>query len=178
MGETAMVLTEQLETHDPDSAGHAERVTALALKIAGALRAGAARVEAIRSGCPLHDVGKLAVDASILRKPGALDPDEIESIRRHPELGVDMLQGALQRGLECVLHHHERWDGAGYPHGLAGDEIPMEARIVALADAYDAMTSDRPYRPALSHDEAVAEVRRCAGTQFDPQVAQAFLEIA
>ena len=178
MGETATLLTEQLETHDPDSAGHADRVTALALKIAEALRAGAGRVDAIRTGGPLHDVGKLAVDPSILRKPGALDPDEVETIRRHPELGVRMLEGALRHGLECVLHHHERWDGTGYPHGLAGDEIPIEARIVALADAYDAMTSDRPYRAALSHEEAVAEVCRCAGTQFDPQVAEAFLQIA
>jgi HD-GYP domain-containing protein (c-di-GMP phosphodiesterase class II) len=178
MGETATLLTEQLETHDPDSAGHADRVTALALKIAEALRAGAGRVDAIRTGGPLHDVGKLAVDPSILRKPGALDPDEVETIRRHPELGVRMLEGALRRGLECVLHHHERWDGTGYPHGLAGDEIPIEARIVALADAYDAMTSDRPYRAALSHEEAVAEVCRCAGTQFDPRVAEAFLQIA
>lgn len=178
MGETATLLTEQLETHDPDSAGHADRVTALALRIADALRTGAGRVDAIRTGGPLHDVGKLAVDPSILRKPGALDPDEVETIRRHPELGVDMLEGALRHGLECVLHHHERWDGTGYPHGLAGDEIPIEARIVALADAYDAMTSDRPYRAALSHEEAVAEVSRCAGTQFDPQVAEAFLQIA
>ena len=178
MGETATLLTERLETHDPDSAGHAERVTVLALQIAAALRAGAGRLDAIRTGGPVHDVGKLAVDPSILRKPGALDPDEVESIRRHPELGVRMLEGVLRRGLECVLHHHERWDGTGYPHGLAGDEIPIEARIVALADAYDAMTSERPYRRALTREEALAEVRRCAGTQFDPQVAQAFLQIA
>jgi HD-GYP domain-containing protein (c-di-GMP phosphodiesterase class II) len=172
-----MLLTERLETHDPDSAGHAERVTALALRIAEALRAGGSRLEAIRHGGPVHDVGKLGVDPEILRKPSALDPDEIESIRQHPELGVQMLQGVLRRGLECVLHHHERWDGTGYPHGLAGDEIPIEARIVALADAYDAMTSDRPYRPALTHEEAVAEVQRCSGTQFDPAVAAAFLSL-
>ena len=84
---------------------------------------------------------------------------------------------AVRRGLEWVLHHHERWDGTGYPHGLSGEEIPIEARILAVADAYDAMTSDRPYRAALEHADAVAEVERCSGTQFDPQVARAFLEL-
>jgi HD-GYP domain-containing protein (c-di-GMP phosphodiesterase class II) len=178
MGEATM-LAMRLEEHDPDSVGHAERVTALALRIAEALRAGGARIDAIRTGGPLHDIGKLAVDAAILRKPGALAPEELEEIRTHPLHGARMLERdeAAQPGLGCVLHHHERWDGTGYPHGLAGDEIPIEARILAVADAYDAMTSDRPYRAALEHDQAVAEVERCAGTQFDPQVARAFLAL-
>lgn len=178
MGE-ASTLTKRLERHDPDSLGHAERVTALALRIAEALRAGAARVDAIREGGPVHDVGKLGIAAAILRKPGALAPDELAEIRLHPVLGARMLERveAVRRGLGCVLHHHERWDGTGYPHGLAGEEIPIEARILAVADAYDAMTSDRPYRVALEHADAVAEVERCSGTQFDPQVARAFLEI-
>ena len=178
MGE-ASTLTERLERHDPDSAGHAERVTALALRIAEALRAGAVRVDAIREGGPVHDIGKLAVAPSILRKPGALAPEELEEIRTHPIRGARMLERveAVQCGIGCVLHHHERWDGRGYPHGLAGEEIPIEARILAVADAYDAMTSDRPYRPALEHEAAVAEVERCSGTQFDPQVARAFLAL-
>ena len=176
MGEGS-TFTERLERHDPDSAGHAERVTALALRIADTLRAGAARVDAIREGGPVHDVGKLAVAASILRKPGALEPEELEVIRTHAVLGARMLErfATVQHGLGCVLHHHERWDGSGYPHGLAGEDIPIEARILAVADAYDSMTSDRPYRAAFEHEKAVAEVERCAGTQFDPQVARAFL---
>ncbi len=172
----ATLLTQKLETHDPDSAGHGARVTELALRIAEPLGAGAERHEAIRAGGPVHDVGKLGVDAAILGKPGALAPEELAEIRAHPVLGVRMLDGlaAVRHGLECVLHHHERWDGTGYPHGLRGDEIPLEARAIAAADAYDAMVSDRPYRAALSHDEAAAEVERCAGSQFDPQVAEAF----
>ncbi len=177
---TASQLTQQLESHDPDGAGHATRVTVLALKLAEMVRASAERIEAIRAGGPLHDIGKLAVASSILRKPGPLAPDELEKIRTHPVVGVHMLAEVedAQGGLECVLHHHEWWNGTGYPHGLAAGEIPFEARILAVADAYDAMMFDRPYRAALTHDEAMAEVERCAGRQFDPQVAEAFLALA
>ena len=177
---TATLLRTTLERRDPDTAGHAKRVTALALRIAHVLQAGTARIEAIRTGGPLHDIGKLAVEPAILGKTGPLAPDEIAQIRTHPVVGVKMLDGVpgIRHGLDCVLHHHERWDGDGYPHGLAGNEIPFEARILAVADAYDAMISDRPYRPALTHEEALAEVERCSGTQFDPQVAGAFLDLA
>jgi putative nucleotidyltransferase with HDIG domain len=176
---TAAELSAQLELHDPDGAGHAARVTALALRLAEALHASKHRVEAIRAGGPLHDVGKLDVPTSILRKPGPLEPDEFDQIRTHPVVGAHMLTDVddAQGGLDCVLYHHERWDGTGYPHGLSGGEIPLEARIVAVADAYDAMTFDRPYRKALSQAQAMAEVERCAGTQFDPQIAVALLEI-
>jgi HD-GYP domain-containing protein (c-di-GMP phosphodiesterase class II) len=165
---------------DYDDAGHAARVTELALRLADAMRVEASRIDAIRTGGPLHDIGKAAVAPSILRKPGPLAPNEVKEIRIHPEAGARMLADvrSVQHGLSCVLHHHERWDGAGYPHGLAGEEIPFEARILAVADAYDAMTSDRPYRDALSADAARAEVERCSGTQFDPQVATAFLALA
>jgi putative nucleotidyltransferase with HDIG domain len=171
-----VTATQQL---DPDVAAHASRVTALALRIARALGAGPRRMEAIRMGGPLHDIGKLGVDPAILQKPSALDELELEQIKRHPVVGARMIRGrrALRGAVDCVLHHHERWDGTGYPHGLGGHEIPFEARVLAVADAYDAMTSDRPYRQALSHEEAVAEVERCAGTQFDPQVARAFLSL-
>jgi len=176
---TAALLTRTLAARDPDEAGHAERVTELALRLAEKLDADAARIEAIRAGGPLHDIGKLAVDPAILRKPGALDPEELEQIRRHPVAGTRMLEGiqALRGALDCVLHHHERWDGGGYPHALSGYEIPIEARILAVADAYDAMTTDRPYRSAISHDEAVAEVERCAGSQFDPAIAEVFVSL-
>ena len=176
---TATLLRSTLERRDPDTAGHAKRVTALALRIAQLLQAGTARIEAIRTGGPLHDIGKLAIGPQILGKPGPLAPEEIAEIRTHPVVGVQMLDGVpgIRHGLDCVLHHHERWDGNGYPHGLGGNEIPYEARILAVADAYDAMISERPYRAALSHEEAVAEVERCSGSQFDPQVAEAFLRL-
>jgi HD-GYP domain-containing protein (c-di-GMP phosphodiesterase class II) len=163
-----------------DQAGHASRVTSLALELAQALGAGRTRIDAIRTGGPLHDIGKAAVKPSILRKPGPLAPDEVEEIRVHPVAGARMLAGvaSVKHALGCILHHHERWDGNGYPHGLAGDEIPYEARIIAVADAYDAMTSDRPYRAAMSRDDARAEIERCSGTQFDPQIAGAFLALS
>ena len=176
---TASKLTQTLVLRDPDGHGHALRVTELALRIAAVLAVGERRIQAIRAGGPLHDIGKLELDRAILDKPGVLDPDELDEIRAHPELGARMLQGirSLRAALDCVLHHHERWDGTGYPYGLGGHEIPLEARILAVADAYDAMTSDRPYRKARSPEEARAEVERCAGSQFDPQVAGAFLEL-
>jgi putative nucleotidyltransferase with HDIG domain len=176
---TAAELSQQLEVHDPDGAGHAARVTMLALLLAEALEAGRVRVEAIRAGGPLHDVGKLTVATEILQKPGPLAPAELDQIRTHPVIGAHMLADVddAQGGLDCVLYHHERWDGTGYPHGLTAGAIPLEARIVAVADAYDAMTFDRPYRRALTQEQAIAEVERCAGTQFDPQVATALLQI-
>ena len=176
---TAAMLKRTLAARDPDEAGHAVRVTALALRLAEAVGAGKNRIEAIRTGGPLHDIGKLAVNPRILRKPGALDPDELEQVRTHPVEGTRMLEEitSLRPALECVLHHHERWDGGGYPHALSGDEIPLEARILAVADAYDAMTTDRPYRTAITHDEAIAEVERCAGGQFDPAIAEAFVSL-
>lgn len=176
---TASTLSRSLATHDPSEAAHAVRVTTLALRLAEAVAAAPDAVEAIRVGGPLHDVGKLAVRSEVLAKPGPLDEDELAEIRAHPVAGANMVSsvGALRNAVACVLHHHERWDGAGYPNRLAGPEIPLEARILAVADAYDAMTMTRPYRAALSHDDAVREVERCAGSQFDPLVAEAFLSL-
>jgi putative nucleotidyltransferase with HDIG domain len=176
---TAVKLTQTLVLRDPDNAGHAARVTELAVRLAEAVGAGPNPIKAIKAGGPLHDIGKLELDRAILDKPGALDPAELEEIRAHPELGARMLRGirSMRMSLDCVLHHHERWDGGGYPHGLGGDEIPLEARILAVADAYDAMTSKRPYREPRTRDEALAEVERCAGSQFDPRIARAFLNL-
>ena len=176
---TALKLTQTLVLRDPDNAGHAARVTELALSLAAAMDVSKERVEAIKAGGPLHDIGKLELDRAILDKPGALDPDELDEIRTHPELGARMLEGvrSLRSALGCVLHHHERWDGGGYPYGLGGDAIPIEARILAVADAYDAMTSQRPYRGPCTREEALAEVERCAGSQFDPRVARVFLTL-
>ena len=174
---TASQLTRQLESHDPDGAGHAMRVTALALRLAGTVRASTQRVEAIRSGGPLHDIGKLAVASSILQKPGPLAPDELETIRTHPVVGVHLLADVedAQPGLECVLHHHEWWDGSGYPDGTSGTDIPLSARVVALADVYDALRSRRPYKPAYPHEKAREIITEGDRTHFDPEVVRVFL---
>jgi HD-GYP domain-containing protein (c-di-GMP phosphodiesterase class II) len=154
-------------------------VTDLALSLVRALDAGDTVEQAIRVGGPLHDVGKLAVSEEILRKRGPLDPDELIEIRKHPVTGAKMLGGirSLRIGVDCVLHHHERWDGDGYPYGLAGATIPLEARIVSVADAFDAMISDRPYRAAMPREAALSEIDRCSGSQFDPKVANALLTL-
>ena len=173
---TATTLSRSLATHDPSEAAHAFRVTTLALQLAEAVAAAPDAVEAIRMAGPLHDVGKLSVRSEVLAKPGPLDAEELAEIRAHPVAGATMVAGirALPNAVACVLHHHERWDGRGYPNNLAGREIPLAARILAVADAYDAMTMTRPYSAAVSHEDAVREVARCAGSQFDPELAAAF----
>jgi HD-GYP domain-containing protein (c-di-GMP phosphodiesterase class II) len=133
-------------------------------------------VQRIRAAGVLHDLGKLGVADAILKKPGPLTDDEWIEMRRHPELGARILDHANLRDISgWVLAHHERIDGKGYPSGLAGEAIPLEARILAVADAYEAMTADRPYRTALGHDAARDELLAGAGTQFDPVVVEAFL---
>ena len=173
------VLTGAIEARDPYTRGHSARVTELAEALARRLGWSEERLEALRIGGPLHDVGKLAVSDAVLRKAGRLEAHELAAIREHPKAGARLLLrvAALRDAIPYVLYHHERWDGKGYPSGRAGEQIPLEARVLAVADAFDAMTSDRPYRRALSHAEALAEVERCAGTQFDPAIASAFLEL-
>lgn len=136
------------------------------------------RIEALRIGGSLHDVGKIAVNASVLRKAGPLTAAEFEQIQWHPVAGAQLIEGVADFGpaLPYVLHHHERWDGAGYPDGLVGVQIPLEARLLGVADAFDAMTSARPYRPALTVEAALGELQRCAGTQFDPELAGRFVD--
>ncbi len=172
-------LSRAIEARDPYTRGHSARVTALAEAIARRLGWGEERIACLRVGGPLHDIGKLAVSDEVLRKEGRLDAHELAQIREHPKIGAKILLriAALRGAIPYVLYHHERWDGNGYPSGRAGDEIPVEARVLAVADAFDAMTSDRPYRRALTRDEALAEVERCAGTQFDPEIARVFLEV-
>jgi putative nucleotidyltransferase with HDIG domain len=172
-------LSRAIEERDPYTRGHSARVTAIAEAIARRLGWDEQRLELLRVGGPLHDVGKLGVSEEVLAKPGRLDEEELAQIREHPKLGARILMrvAALRGALPYVLYHHERWDGRGYPTGRAGDEIPLEARVLAVADAFDAMTSDRPYGPALEREEALAEVARCAGTQFDPEIVRIFLEL-
>jgi HD-GYP domain-containing protein (c-di-GMP phosphodiesterase class II) len=136
------------------------------------------RLDALRLGGSLHDVGKIAVSSSVLRKPGPLTEEELAEIRTHPVAGARLIETVedFRPALPYVLHHHERWDGGGYPHGLSGEEIPVEARLLGVADAFDAMTSDRSYRPALSVEQALAELERCAGTQFDPELTETFVD--
>ena len=137
-----------------------------------------ADVEILRLGAALHDVGKLVVPERILRKQGPLDADELAELRRHPEEGARMVarHPALHLVVPVVLYHHERWDGTGYPVGLEGEAIPAEARVLAVVDAFDAMTTDRSYRRATTEEVAVTELERCAGTQFDPEIVRVFTE--
>lgn len=160
-------------------AEHSARVAAFADPVARRLGWAADLLRRLRFGSALHDVGKLAVPAEIIAKAGPLTAAERVEIERHPEAGARLLEGvpSAQAALPYVLRHHERWDGFGYPGRLAGTAIPVEARLLAVADAFDAMTSDRPYRQALDQHVALAEIERCAGTQFDPRIAEAFLAV-
>lgn len=173
------MLSGAIEARDPDTRGHSARVTVLAEAIARRLGWDEERLAHLRVGGPLHDLGKLGISNEVLSKPGRLDEQELAHIREHPRLGARILLrvASFRRALPYVLYHHERWDGGGYPTGRSGEQIPLEARVLAVADAFDAMTSDRPYRRALTHEEAVAEVARCAGTQFDPEIVRIFLEV-
>lgn len=170
-------IARALEARD-QTQGHGDRVAALAEPVAVRLGWDAQRLSALRLGAPLHDIGKIAVGRHLLSKPGPLTVLELTEIQRHPRAGASLVLSlrADCRVLPYVLFHHERWDGKGYPKRLAGDEIPVEARVLAVADAFDAMTSARPYCAALTTDRALEEIDRCAGTQFDPVVAQLFVD--
>jgi putative nucleotidyltransferase with HDIG domain len=169
-------LNATVDAKDPYTAGHSSRVQRVALAIAEELRVPRERLDAVRFGGLFHDIGKIAVPDRILTKPGPLDEPEYEVIQRHPVDGADIVAhfSRLRGAVPLIRHHHERWDGKGYPDGLAGGEIPLEASVVGLADAWDAMTTDRPYRRAMTLEGAAAEVRRCRGTQFAPEVVDAF----
>ena len=170
-------LASTLVARDPSIVGHATRVTLLATRLALWLEWDEPRLRVLSVGAPLHDIGKVVVAETILRKPGPLDPRELAEIRRHPLAGACLIDpcGPAGPAIPYVLFHHERWDGGGYPVGRAGEAIPEEARLLAVVDAFDAMTSLRPYRHALPAPRALAEIDRCAGSQFDPAMAGAFL---
>jgi HD-GYP domain-containing protein (c-di-GMP phosphodiesterase class II) len=162
---------------DPELAEHAERVGRHAEVVARRLRWSDARIRELQLGAALHDVGKVNVPPAVLAKPAALDEDELAHVRAHPVEGAWLVVGvqSLRSALPYVLFHHERWDGQGYPTRRAAGDIPVEGRLLAVVDAFDAMTSHRPYRRALTIGAALAEIERCSGTQFDPEIAHVFL---
>jgi diguanylate cyclase (GGDEF)-like protein/putative nucleotidyltransferase with HDIG domain len=171
----AASLSKAVDARDTYTGSHSSRVAELGAWIAARLGLDVEHVELTRLAGSLHDLGKLAVPEEILRKPGPLTPAERLVLERHSQIGFRMLESlGVDPVAEWVLHHHERWDGRGYPDGLAGEQIPLSARIIFVADAYDAMTSDRAYRSRLTPQEAVAELERCAGTQFDPEIVRVF----
>jgi putative two-component system response regulator len=174
---TVKMLAAAIEARDPYTGGHVERVAAYAIAIGRELGWEPNRLAALELGAVLHDIGKIGVEDRILRKPGPLNPDEWEQLRQHPVIGARMLAMVpfLQGAAASARHHHERYDGQGYPDQLAGQAIPAEARVVSVADTFDAMTSARSYRAALPAETALAEIERRAGAQFDPTVVAAFL---
>jgi putative two-component system response regulator len=172
-------LAYALEAKDVYTSGHSQRVTDISVAIARHLGLDKETIEKIRLAGLVHDIGKIGVRESVLNKPGSLSDKEFRHVRLHSETGERILKPIVDDGeiLKAVRHHHERYDGAGYPDGLKGEQIPQLARIIAVADTFDAMTSERPYRKAMTPQEACAEVERCRGTQFDPEAASAFLEV-
>ena len=170
-------LARAIDARDPSTFGHSARVAAVSVEIGEGMQLSLRDREALRRAALLHDIGKIGVEDKVLRKPGPLSDAEAYDMREHPRIGYDMLKGLrfLQPSLPGVLYHHERWDGAGYPTGLTGTAIPLPVRILAVADVFDAMTSDRPYRQRLSFAAATAAIRIESGLQFDPDVVTAFL---
>jgi putative two-component system response regulator len=169
------------EHHDDDTGAHTRRVARSCQRIAQKLQLPDGQTELIFRAAPLHDVGKIGVSDAILLKPGKLTNDEFDTMKKHCAIGAQLLSNGqsdfLQTARSIALSHHERFDGTGYPHKLAGSDIPLEGRIVAVADVFDALTSDRPYKKAWPEDEAKAEIEKQAGRQFDPMVVEAFLSL-
>ena len=172
-------LVSSIEAKDQYTHGHSERVTAFAVTLAEEMALDAETLDNVRLGALLHDVGKIGVAEKILTKPSRLTPDEVKVIRQHPERGAEILShiGNIPGVIAAVKYHHEMYNGLGYPDGLVGNEIPQTARIVALADAFDAMTSNRSYRRNFDVDEAISEFTRCSGDQFDPQVCEVMIKL-
>ncbi len=175
---TIRALAHAIEAKDPSVRSHSEDVARYSAAVAVRMEIHGARREELLLGSLLHDVGKIAIPAEILLKPARLTHDEFAIVKRHPRIGHELVRGisALAGIALAILHHHERYDGGGYPIGLAGEEIPLEARIIGVADSFSAMTTNRPYSAGRTVGEACTELERCAGTQFDPAVVEVFVE--
>jgi putative nucleotidyltransferase with HDIG domain len=176
---TLSALVTAVETKDPNAAGHSDRIARLAEWMAEPLSMGAQDVQALRYAAMLHDVGKVGVPTRILRRPRALTPADLESLTHHPGLGVALVRDIdfLHDSLDGIRHHHERWDGAGYPDSLTGEEIPLISRVIAVADAFDALTTDRAERPGLPSTQALKQIEQRRGRQFDPHVVAALAAV-
>ena len=179
ISQSLLGLANALEAKDPYTRGHSQRVSALGRQLAEAVGLSAREADVIAQAGLLHDIGKIGVPESVLGKPGRLDPDEWELMRRHPVLGAQIVAPFefFAAGSIIVRHHHERWDGSGYPDGLRGAAIPLGARIVAVADVYDALTSTRPYREALPHHVAIEHIVGEAGRTLDDDIVAALLRV-
>jgi putative nucleotidyltransferase with HDIG domain len=166
-----------MDLRDKETEGHSVRVADLTLSLARTMGSSAADLVHIRRGALLHDMGKMGIPDGILLKPGALTGDEWVLMRQHPQLAYDMLEpiNYLRPALDIPLYHHEKWDGSGYSHGLEGEQIPLSARLFAVIDVYDALTSNRPYRKAWSEENAIEHVKAGAGTHFDPRAVGCFV---
>lgn len=178
MNPIAEQLVNNLRVNNPREDEHSRRVSELAVSIGQAMELSNESQEQLKIVGLLHDIGKMAIDQGILNKSGQLTPQEWDDMKRHPQIGYSMLNSSpeVDELREYVLAHHEKWDGSGYPRGLVGEGIPRAARIIAIADAYDAMTSERVYKSALSQEQSITEIRDRAGTQFDPCIAKIFVE--
>jgi len=177
---TMKALAQVVEAKDLTTRGHLDRTQRYGMTLAARIDPRMARRPELEFGFFLHDIGKVGIPERVLCKPSPLTDAEWQVMRTHPMIGADIVRPIpfLAGAIDIIMSHHERFDGGGYPLGLTGEQIPAEARIFAVADAFDAMTSDRPYRDALEMDEALERIRLAAGTQFDPKVVEAFLQLA
>jgi putative nucleotidyltransferase with HDIG domain len=175
--DSVKVLVEAIDAKDPYTRGHSDRVTRMSLKIAFQFGFAEDRLESLEYGALLHDIGKIGIKDEVLQKPGALNSEEYQYIQEHPLIGVKIIEGLdfFKDKIPMIRHHHEHYDGSGYPDGLLGAAIPLEARIIAVPDAFDAMTSARPHRGMMPLQDVLMELEKCKGTQFDPKILEIFL---